>query len=111
MGPCAGWLANDAFLSAQEPLSPEKGDILDHSLTPTGRGRSFKTRGGISRDGPAQLLKAMRLIARAAGFPVRPGPVAYVRPFLERYPAEEARFPPVLKEGGYSLLGGLGRDA
>ena len=33
--------------------------------------------------------------------------VAYVRPFLERYPAEEADFRRFLKEGRLQLAGGL----
>ena len=57
--------------------------------------------------GLPNILKAMRLLREQPGFRFTLDQVAYVRPFLERYPAEEADFRRFLAEGRLQLAGAL----
>ena len=57
--------------------------------------------------GLPNILKAMRLLREQPSFRFTLDQVAYVRPFLERYPSEEADFRRFLAEGRLQLAGGL----
>ena len=70
-------------------------------------GAVFKTREEYLDMGLANILKAMRLLREQPGFRFTLDQVAYVRPFLERFPAEEADFRRFLKEGRLQLAGAL----
>jgi alpha-mannosidase len=70
-------------------------------------GAVFKTREEYLDMGLANILKAMRLLREQPGFRFTLDQVAYVRPFLERFPAEEADFRRFLAEGRLQLAGAL----
>ena len=70
-------------------------------------GAVFKTREEYLEMGLPNILKAMRLLKEQPGFRFTLDQVAYVRPFLERYPAEEADFRRFLAEGRLQLAGAL----
>ena len=57
--------------------------------------------------GLPNILKAMRLLREQPGYRFTLDQVAYVRPFLERYPDEEADFRRFLAEGRLQLAGAL----
>ena len=62
----------------------------------------FKTREEYLDMGLANILKAMRLLREQPGFRFTLDQVAYVRPFLEWFPNEEADFRRFLAEGDCS---------
>ena len=68
-------------------------------------GAVFKTRAEYLDVGLANILKAMRLLREQPGFRFTLDQVAYVRPFLERFPGEEADFRRFLAEGRLQLAG------
>jgi alpha-mannosidase len=70
-------------------------------------GAVFKTREEYLEMGLPNILKAMRLLREQPSFHFTLDQVAYVRPFLERYPAEEADFRRFLKDGRLQLAGAL----
>ncbi|MGP0070264.1 MAG: alpha-mannosidase [Isosphaeraceae bacterium] len=70
-------------------------------------GAVFKTREEYLDMGLPNILKAMRLLREQPEFRFTLDQVAYVRPFLERYPAEEADFRRFLAEGRLQLAGAL----
>ncbi len=70
-------------------------------------GAVFKTREEYLDMGLANILKAMRLLREQPSFRFTLDQVAYVRPFLERFPAEEADFRRFLAEGRLQLAGAL----
>ncbi len=70
-------------------------------------GAVFKTREEYLEMGLPNILKAMRLLREQPSFRFTLDQVAYVRPFLERYPAEEADFRRFLAEGRLELAGAL----
>ena len=70
-------------------------------------GAVFKTREEYLDMGLSNILMAMRLLREQPGFRFTLDQVAYVRPFLERYPAEEADFRRFLAEGRLQLVGAL----
>jgi len=70
-------------------------------------GAVFKTREEYLEMGLPNILKAMRLLREQPGFRFTLDQVAYVRPFLERYPSEEADFRRFLAEGRLQLAGAL----
>ena len=55
--------------------------------------------------GLPNILHAMRLLREQPGFHFTLDQVAYVRPFLERYPAEEADFRRFITGGRLQLAG------
>ena len=67
-------------------------------------GAVFKTREEYLESGLPNILKAMRLLREQPSFRFTLDQVAYVRPFLERFPAEEADFRRFLAEGRLQLL-------
>jgi alpha-mannosidase len=70
-------------------------------------GAVFKTREEYLDMGLANILEAMRLLKEQPGFKFTLDQVAYVKPFLERYPAEESAFRRFLAEGRLQLVGAL----
>ena len=70
-------------------------------------GAVFKTREEYLEIGLPNILKAMKLLREQPGYRFVLDQVAYVKPFLERYPDQEADFRRFLKEGRLQLVGGL----
>jgi alpha-mannosidase len=70
-------------------------------------GAVFKTREEYLEMGLPNILKAMRLLREQPGFRFTLDQVAYVKPFLERYPDQEADFRRFLAEGRLQLVGAL----
>jgi alpha-mannosidase len=98
-------LAGASAADEPKPQSP-KGTfwIIPHTHW---EGAVFKTRAEYLDMGLANILKAMRLLREQPGFKFTLDQVAYVRPFLERFPAEEADFRRFLAEGRLQLAGAL----
>jgi alpha-mannosidase len=92
---------------ADEPDAPKPKEtfwVIPHTHW---EGAVFKTREEYLDMGLANILKAMRLLREQPGFRFTLDQVAYVRPFLERFPAEEADFRRFLAEGRLQLAGAL----
>jgi alpha-mannosidase len=70
-------------------------------------GAVFKTREEYLEMGLPNILKAMKLLREQPEYRFVLDQVAYVRPFLERYPDQEADFRRFLKEGRLELAGAL----
>jgi alpha-mannosidase len=70
-------------------------------------GAVFKTRAEYLDMGLANILKAMRLLREQPEFRFTLDQVAYVRPFLERFPNEVGDFKRFLNEGRLQLAGAL----
>jgi alpha-mannosidase len=102
---CGGILLATAA-GAAEPGSAAKQTfwVIPHTHW---EGAVFKTREEYLEMGLPNILKAMRLLREQPGFHFTLDQVAYVRPFLERYPSEEADFRRFLAEGRLQLVGGL----
>jgi alpha-mannosidase len=91
---------------ADEPSVAEKQTfwVIPHTHW---EGAVFKTREEYLEMGLPNIVKAMRLLREQPGFRFTLDQVAYVRPFLERYPAEEADFRRFLAQGRLALAGAL----
>jgi alpha-mannosidase len=70
-------------------------------------GAVFKTREEFLEMGLPNILKALNLLKRYPSYRFVLDQVAYVRPFLERYPEEEAAFRQFVAEGRLQLVGGM----
>ena len=92
--------------SADDPQTAQKPTfwIIPHTHW---EGAVFKTREEYLEMGLPNILKAMRLLREQPDYHFTLDQVAYVRPFLERYPAEEADFRRFIKEGRLQLAGAL----
>ncbi len=99
-------LSHAAFSRAQEPSAPKKETfwVIPHTHW---EGAVFKTREEYLEMGLPNILTAMRLLREQPSFRFTLDQVAYVQPFLERYPSEEADFRRFLAEGRLQLAGGL----
>ena len=99
-------LALAATSIADEPVTAKKPTlwVIPHTHW---EGAVFKTREEYLDVGLPNIVKAMRLLREQPGFRFTLDQVAYVRPFLERYPAEEADFRRFLAEGRLQLAGAL----
>src|SRR5271165_6264664 len=92
------FLGSNPARAADAPNTAEKDTfwVIPHTHW---EGAVFKTREEYLEMGLPNILKAMRLLREQPDFRFTLDQVAYVRPFLERYPAEEADFRRFLKEG------------
>ena len=81
-------LSHDALICAQEPAIPKKETfwVIPHTHW---EGAVFKTREEYLEMGLPNILKAMRLLREQPSFRFTLDQVAYVRPFLERYPSRK----------------------
>lgn len=70
-------------------------------------GAVFKTREEFLEMGLPNILKALNLLKRYPSYRFVLDQVAYVRPFLERYPEEEAAFRQFVSEGRLQIVGGM----
>jgi len=101
---CTVPLATNSFADEPETARKETFWIVPHTHW---EGAVFKTREEYLEMGLPNILKAMRLLREQPGFRFTLDQVAYVRPFLERYPSEEADFRRFLAEGRLQLAGAL----
>ncbi len=94
--------------SADEPPAAAKAKgtfwVIPHTHW---EGAVFKTREEYLEMGLPNILKAMRLLREQPGYRYTLDQVAYIRPFLERYPEREAEFRRYIAEGRLQLVGGL----
>ena len=92
--------------AAEPPPEPKPGTffVIPHTHW---EGAVFKTREEYLEMGLPNILKAMRLLREQPGYRYTLDQVAYVKPFLERFPAEEADFRRYLAEGRLQLVGAL----
>src|SRR6516165_2727653 len=70
-------------------------------------GAVFKTREEYLQMGLPNILKALHLLKKQPSYRFVLDQVAYVKPFLERYPEEEASFRKFLAEGRLQLVLGM----
>jgi alpha-mannosidase len=70
-------------------------------------GAVFKTREEYLEMGLANILKALRLLKTQPNYRFVLDQVAYVKPFLERYPEEETAFRQFVQEGRLELVLGM----
>lgn len=93
-------------LATDEPKPAPNGTfwIIPHTHW---EGAVFKTREEYLDVGLGNILTAMRLLREQPEFRFTLDQVAYVRPFLERFPDEEADFRRFLREGRLQLAGAL----
>jgi alpha-mannosidase len=70
-------------------------------------GAVFKTREGYLDMGLQNILRAMRLLKAYPDYKFTLDQVAYFKPFLERYPEEEAAFRQFIAEGRLEIVGGM----
>jgi alpha-mannosidase len=91
---------------ASEPVAAQKPTlwVIPHTHW---EGAVFKTREEYLEDGLPNIVKAIKLLREQPGYRFTLDQVAYVRPFLERYPALEADFRRFLAEGRLQLVGAL----
>jgi alpha-mannosidase len=101
---CTMLLATSAVADEPGAAANETFWIIPHTHW---EGAVFKTREEYLTMGLPHILQAMRLLKEQPGFRFTLDQVAYVRPFLERYPAEEAAFRRFLAEGRLQLVGAL----
>jgi alpha-mannosidase len=99
-------LVPGTFASAEEPKAEKKATlwVIPHTHW---EGAVFKTREEYLEVGLPNIVKAIKLLKEQPGFRFTLDQVAYVRPFLERYPAMEPDFRRFLKEGRLQLVGAL----
>ena len=109
MAACFGLLPG-GFANADEPNVAKKPTfwVIPHTHW---EGAVFKTREEYLEVGLPNIVKAMRLLREQPGFRFTLDQVAYVRPFLERYPGHGGRFPPVPGGGRLQLVGCARRHA
>src|SRR5207248_10347634 len=70
-------------------------------------GAGFKTREQYLEMGLPHILKALRLLRTQPSYRFVLDQVAYVKPFLGRYPEEEAAFRQFMAEGRLQLVLGM----
>ncbi len=92
--------------AAETPPSENKSTfwVIPHTHW---EGAVFKTREEYLEVGLPNILKAMKLLKEQPDYRFVLDQVAYVKPFLERYPDQERDFRRFLAEGRLQLVGGL----
>jgi alpha-mannosidase len=110
MNPRLRWIAACALLCAGSATADEPGAgkptfyVIPHTHW---EGAVFKTREEYLEMGLPNIVKAMRLLREQPSFRFTLDQVAYFRPFLERYPEEEADFRRFIAEGRLQVVGAL----
>ncbi len=99
------WLSCPAS-AAETPEKPGKTTfwVIPHTHW---EGAVFKTREEYLEMGLPNILKAMKLLREQPDFRFVLDQVAYVKPFLDRYPDQERDFRKFLAEGRLQLVGAL----
>jgi len=104
------WIAACALLFATSAIADEPAAkkptfyVVPHTHW---EGAVFKTREEYLEMGLPNILKAMRLLRADPSYRFTLDQVAYFRPFLERYPEEEADFHKFIAEGRLQIVGAM----
>jgi alpha-mannosidase len=98
----ACFLSVGSTLWAQPP-SKEEVLIIPHTHW---EGAVFKTREEYLKEGLPNILKALYLLKKYPKYRFVLDQMCYVRPFIERYPAEVASFREMLVQGRLQIAGG-----
>jgi alpha-mannosidase len=102
------WLAIfSANLIAAEPSESQPKPVLYYIPHSHWEGAVFKTREGYLEMGLQNILRALRLLESESDYKFTLDQVAYFKPFLERYPEEEAAFRRFIAEGRLQIVGGM----
>ncbi len=91
---------------SSKTISQDKGTLyfIPHTHW---EGAVFKTREEFLEMGLPNILKALNLMKRYPNYKFVLDQVAYVKPFLERYPEEKVAFRQLVSEGRLQLVGGM----
>ncbi len=87
-----------------KPMNQETLWVIPHTHW---EGAVFKTREEYLQMGLQNILKALHLLQTQPSYRFTLDQVAYVKPFLERYPEQEAAFKKFVKEGRLQLVCGM----
>src|SRR5579884_4029303 len=90
--------------AATDPPAAEKPDTLWIIPHTHWEGAVFKTREEYLREGLPHIVHALRLLREHPHYTFVLDQVAYVRPFLERYPEQEPLFRQRIREGRLQLV-------
>ena len=102
LGCCAGVLAAEPTA----PASPPARDVFFIIPHTHWEGAVFETREDYLKIGLPSILRALRLLKAHPNYRFVLDQACYVKPFLERYPEEEATFRKFVAEGRLALVGG-----
>jgi len=103
-----GWVVLPPAGRAQAgPSQPAEKPILYYIPHTHWEGAVFKTREGYLDMGLQNILRALRLLKANPDYKFTLDQVAYFKPFLERYPEEEAAFRRFIAEGRLEIVGGM----
>jgi alpha-mannosidase len=94
-------------IQAQDSASATHKPVLYYVPHTHWEGAVFKTREGYLDMGLQNILRAMRLLKAYPDYKFTLDQVAYFKPFLERYPEEEAEFRRFIAEGRLEIVGGM----
>jgi alpha-mannosidase len=99
----------DVTLSAAPVGQPDRSDkpVLYYIPHTHWEGAVFDTREEYLQFGLDHILQAMRLLDKYPSYKFTLDQVAYVKPFIERYPEQVARFKQFIKEGRLEIVGGM----
>ena len=100
--------ASGALAQSPSPAGKETFWLIPHTHW---EGAVFKTREEFLEMGLPNILKALNLLKQYPNYRFVLDQVAYVKPFLERYPEEEAAFRQFVSEGRLQLVGGMQHHA
>ena len=92
---------------AQDKASATNKPVLYYVPHTHWEGAVFKTREGYLEMGLQNILRAMHLLRAYPDYKFTLDQVAYFKPFLERYPEEEADFRGFIAEGRLEIVGGM----
>ncbi|MFN7992893.1 MAG: glycoside hydrolase family 38 C-terminal domain-containing protein [Bryobacteraceae bacterium] len=99
----AGWLALPGFAPAAKAASPETVYVVPHTHW---EGAVFKTREEYLEMGLPHIVKALYLLKKYPDYRFVLDQMCYVRPFVERYPAEVPALRQFLAQGRLQIAGG-----
>jgi len=97
----------DATSAEPTGSAPDAKDILFVIPHTHWEGAVFKTREEYLDKGLPYILRALRLLKAHPNYRFVLDQVCYVKPFLERYPEEEASFRKFVEEGRLGIVGGM----
>ena len=103
------WCCCDGIAASAEPTAPTSAAAKDvFFLIPHTHweGAVFKTREEYLDMGLPNILRALRLLKAYPNYRFVLDQACYVKPFLERYPEEEAAFRKFVAEGRLAIVGG-----
>jgi len=102
------WCCHEAVSAPAESAAPAPAakDVLMFIPHTHWEGAVFQTREGYLDMGLPNILRALRLLKAHPNYRFLLDQACYVKPFLERYPEEEAAFRKFVGEGRLAIVGG-----